>query len=49
VVTKGARLTFKEMEAITAGEEIMYEPQAPSFSLANGIGFIDRRIRKTSH
>lgn len=48
VVTKGARLTFKEIEAIASGEEILYEPQAPSFSLANGIGFIDRRIRKTA-
>lgn len=48
VVTKGARLTYKEIEAISSGEEILYEPQAPSFSLANGIGFIDRRIRKTA-
>lgn len=48
VVTKGARLTYKEVERIVAGEEILYEPAAPSFSLANGIGFIDRTIRRTT-
>lgn len=47
VVTKGARLTYKEVERVTAGEEILYQPQAPSFSLANGIGFTDRIIRRT--
>ncbi len=48
VVTKGARLTFKEVKKVAEGEEILYEPTAPSFSLAKGIKFIDRRIRKTS-
>lgn len=49
VVTKGARLTYKEVIKIVAGEDILYEPMAPSFSLANGIKFIDRTIRRTSH
>ncbi len=49
VVTKGARLTFKEVKRIVEGEEIAYLPSAPSFSLARGIKFIDRTIRKTSH
>lgn len=49
VVSKGARLTFKEIEKLVAGEDILYQPQAPSFSLANGINFTDRLIRKTSH
>lgn len=48
VVTKGARLTFKEVISVVNGEIIDYEPAAPSFSLANGIKFIDRKIRKTS-
>ena len=48
VVTKGARLTYKEVVQIVNGEEILYKPAAPSFSLANGINFTDRRIRKTS-
>jgi hypothetical protein len=48
VVTKGGRLTFKEMEKLAAGEDIFYEPQAPSYSLANGIDFVDRTFRRTS-
>lgn len=47
VVTKGARLTFKEVEKMAAGESILYEPAAPSFSLARGIVFTDRLLRKT--
>lgn len=49
VVTKGARLTFKEVEKIVNGEEILYQPAAPSFSLANGINFTNRLLRRTSH
>jgi len=49
VVNKGARLTFQEMERMAAGEEILYEPAAPSFSLARGIVFTDRLIRKTGN
>lgn len=48
VVTKGARLTFKEMEKIVKGETVIYEPQAPSYSIANGIGFIPRKIKRTA-
>lgn len=46
VVTKGARLTYKEVVRLVNGEEILYQPAAPSFSLANGIGFVDRIIRR---
>jgi hypothetical protein len=49
VVTKGARLTYKEVCAVVGGESILYQPQAPSFSLANGINFTDRMIRKTAN
>lgn len=47
VVTKGARLTYNEVERIVAGEKVLYHPKAPSFSIANGIDFIDRTIRRT--
>lgn len=47
VVTKGARLTYNEVVKVVAGDVVEYHPQAPSFSLANGIGFIERRIRRT--
>lgn len=49
VVTKGARLTFKEVEKIAIGESVLYEPAAPSFSLARGIVFTDRLLRKTGN
>lgn len=49
VVTKGARLTFKEVKRIVDGDDIKYEPAAPSFSLVRGVKFIDRTLRKTSH
>jgi DNA polymerase elongation subunit (family B) len=48
VVTKGGRLTFREIEKIVAGEEIGYHPAAPSFSLARGINFGDRTFRRTA-
>lgn len=49
VVTKGARLTFKEMERLAAGETILYSQEAPSFSIARGeIGFQTRKIRSTA-
>ncbi len=48
IASKGARLTFKDMAAIAAGETIKYLPDAPSFSLANGIDFTDRLIRSTA-
>lgn len=47
VVTKGARLTYKEVEKLANGESILYEPEAPSFSLARGPIFTDRTLRKT--
>ncbi|MDE2019763.1 MAG: hypothetical protein KGJ13_05465 [Patescibacteria group bacterium] len=48
VVTKGARLTYKEVIEIVNGDEILYNPEAPTFSLANGIGFGPRMIRRTA-
>ena len=47
VVSKGARLTYKEIEKLAAGESVLYEPAAPSFSLKNGIDFTDRVLRST--
>jgi hypothetical protein len=48
VVTKGARLSFKDMEKIVNGETVIYEPQAPTYSIARGIGFVPRKIRRTA-
>jgi DNA polymerase elongation subunit (family B) len=48
VVTKGAKLTFRDMENLVNGETIHYESKAPSFSLARGPHFIVRDIVRTS-
>lgn len=48
VVTKGARLTFNEIVRVVNGESIIYNPAAPSFSLAQGIDFVPRSIRRTT-
>lgn len=47
VVTKGGRLTFREMERVADGETVLYEAPAPSFSIARGNHFISRNIRAT--
>ena len=48
VVSKGARLTFKDMEKLIVGETIEYRSAAPTFSIANGIDFVVRNIRRTA-
>lgn len=48
VVTKGGRLTYKEMGRVVAGESVVYEAQAPSFSLVRGNHFIRRTIKSTA-
>lgn len=49
VVTKGARLSFRDMENLVNGEIIKYDASAPSFSLARGKPFfVERKIRKTA-
>lgn len=48
VVSKGAKLTYKDLIKMDAGETITYKSEAPSFSLANGTGFIVRNIRRTA-
>jgi DNA polymerase type B, organellar and viral len=44
---KGAKLTPKEIIKIALGAEIIYKPENPTFSLRNGIDFIDRKIKAT--
>lgn len=44
VVTKGARMTFRDMEKLIAGETIHYESDAPTFSIARGVTFVQRNI-----
>lgn len=48
VVTKGAKLTFKDMEDLVNGETIEYKSAAPSFSIARGPNFIVRNIHRTA-
>ncbi len=45
--SKGARLTFSDHEKLVKGDIIVYKSEAPSFSIANGIGFVQRSIRRT--
>lgn len=50
VVTKGARMTFRDMERLIAGETIHYESAAPSFSIGQGkVFFVKRDIVRTAH
>lgn len=45
---KGVRLSHKEIIQIAKGEEVVYEPEAPSFSLSRGVSFINRKIQLTA-
>ena len=47
VATKGARLDFDQVEAIANGEEIIYNPQSPTFSVHHAPRYTQRKIRKT--
>jgi len=48
VVSKGARLTFKDVEKLIEGEIIEYKSAAPTFSIANGVNFVVRNMRRTA-
>ena len=49
VVTKGGRLTFKDMDTLANGGEVIYHQEAPSFSISNGeIFFPTRKFRATA-
>jgi hypothetical protein len=48
IASKGSKLTFEQIAAIIRGETVLWENDAPTFSLANGIQFVKREIRATS-
>lgn len=48
IASKGARLTFKDVERVTNGETIRYENQAPTFHIDGTADFIVRNIRSTA-
>lgn len=45
--SKGVRLTAEQIVKVAKGETVTYTPIAPSFSVANGIRFISRKIVKS--
>lgn len=45
--SKGAKLTAKQIVKVAQGEEVIYDPEAPTFSLKRGIGFVPRKINLT--
>lgn len=46
--SKGVRLQPEEIMQAAAGEEVTYNPIAPSFSLKRGIKFISRKVKKNA-
>lgn len=47
VATKGARLDYDQVEAVSMGGIIEYKPQAPTFSVHHEPRFTNRKIRRT--
>lgn len=45
--SKGVRITPEEIIAVAKGEEVIYNPIAPSFSLKRGTKFISRKVKKS--
>lgn len=48
IASKGSKLDFEQMKALTEGKTVTWKSEAPTFSLANGIDFVQREIRATS-
>jgi len=46
--SKGVKLTADEIIKVANGEEFLYIPQAPQYSVKQGIHFVNRKIRKTA-
>lgn len=47
VASKGVKLSNNQLWRIAAGGKVYYEPENPSFSVHNGIGFINRTVQQT--
>jgi hypothetical protein len=43
--SKGARLTHAQLWKVARGEEVLYEPENPTFSVHHGPRFVARKIR----
>jgi len=43
--SKGVRLEPSEIVAIASGETVVYQPEAPTFSVKGGIKFTPRRVK----
>lgn len=48
IASKGVRLSHEEICSIARGEDFLYEPDAPQYSVKRGIQFQNRRIRRTT-
>lgn len=49
LASKGAKLTFGDIERISQGEIVTWQNEAPSFDLAGNARFVVRNIRSTAH
>ena len=49
IVSKGAKLTWDDLERIANGEIITWKNDAPTFSIGRDAKFIVRKIRATAH
>lgn len=45
--SKGAKLSHSQLWRIANGGEVIYQPENPTYSVHNGINFVDRKIRMT--
>lgn len=46
--SKGVRLEYDDIIKIARGEEVIYNPEVPQYSLKRGIHFVPRTVRKTA-
>lgn len=46
--SKGAKLSESQLWRIAKGKTVLYEPENPSYSIHNGIKFVNRNIRSTN-
>lgn len=46
--SKGSKLSFAQIEKVAKGETVLWQNDAPTFSLANGVNFVKREIRATA-
>ena len=45
--SKGAKLTNNQLWKVAAGNEVLYKPENPSFSVHSAPTFVSRRIKLT--